>query len=104
MDEPLLEADVLGVAQAAVGLQRGRVVGADVEDDVVARLQQLRCDGAGHSGGEAAAAMVGLGEDVADDRQPRLARDDVRPGRRDELATGAHPEIHALGDGRRRQP
>ena len=73
MGEPLLEADVLGVAEAAIGLERRRVVGADVEDDLVAGPQQLGGDGAGDGGRVAAAAVVGVGQDVADDREPRLA-------------------------------
>ncbi len=70
VDEALLEADVLAVAEAAIGLERRRVVGSDVEDDLVAEPQQLRGDGAGDRRGVAAAAVVDVGQDVADDRQP----------------------------------
>ena len=70
MDEALLEADVLGVAEAAVGAEGGRVVGADVEDDLVARPEQLRGHGAGDGGGEPAPTIVDVGQDVADDGQP----------------------------------
>ena len=69
MDEPLLEAHVLGVAQAAVGLEGRRVVGADVEHDLVARPQQLGGHGAGDRGRVAAAAVIDVGQDVADDRE-----------------------------------
>ena len=71
MDEALLEADVLGVAEPAIGVEGRRVVRADVEDDLVAGPQQLGGHGAGHGGREAAAAEVDVGQDVADDRQPR---------------------------------
>ena len=73
VDEPLLEADVLGVAERAIGLERGRVVGADVEHDLVAGPQQLRGHGAGDGLREAAATVVDVGQDVADDGEPRLA-------------------------------
>ena len=69
MDEPLLEAEVLRVAEAAVGVERRRVVGADVEHDLVAGPQQLGGHGAGDGGREAAAAVVHVGQDVADDRE-----------------------------------
>ena len=73
MGETLLEADVLGVAEAAIGLEGGRIVGADVEDDLVAGPEQLRGDGAGDGGRVAAATIVDVGQDVADDREPRPA-------------------------------
>ena len=53
VDEALLEPDVLGVAEAAVGVERGRIVGADVEHDLVAGAQQLGGDGAGDGRREA---------------------------------------------------
>src|SRR5690242_2985646 len=40
--QALLEADVLLVAQPAVGVEGGRIVGPDVEHDLVARPEQLR--------------------------------------------------------------
>ena len=100
VDEPLFEADVLGVAEPAIRVEGGRVVGADVEDDLVARLEELGGHGAGDGGGEAPATVVDVGQDVADDREPRGRADDVRPGGRDELAVDAHPVIDALGDRR----
>ena len=73
MGEALLEPDVLGVAEPPVGLERGRVVGADVEDDLVAGPEQLGGDGAGDGGRVAATTIVDMGQDVADDGQPGLA-------------------------------
>ena len=103
-DEPLLEPDVLGVAETAIGRERRRVVAPDVEHDLVARAQELRGHGAGHGLGVAAAAEVDVGEHVAHDRQPRIAADDVGAGRGDELAAGMDPVVDAVGDRRRRQP
>ena len=104
MDEALLEPDVLGVAEPAVGVERRRVVGADVEHDLVARPQQLRGHGAGDGGREAAAAVVDVGQDVADDGQPAPRADDVGAGRGDQPAVDADPVVDAVGDGARRQP
>ena len=98
VDEPLLEADVLGVAEAAIGVERGRVVGADVEHDLVARPQQLGGHGAGDGGREAAAAVVDVGQHVADDREPARRADDVGPGGGHEPAVDAHPVVDAVGD------
>jgi len=41
VDEALLEARVLGEAEAAVGVEGRWVVGSDVEDDLVARAEEL---------------------------------------------------------------
>ena len=79
VDEALLEAGVLGVAEPAIGVEGRRVVGPDVEDDLVARAQQLRGHGAGDGGREAASTIVEMGQDVADDRQARGRADDVGP-------------------------
>ena len=98
MDEALLEADVLRVAEPAIGVERGRVVGADVEHDLVARPQQLGGHGAGDGGREAATTIVDVGQDVADDGQPGRRADDVRPRGRDQLAVDAHPVVDAVGD------
>src|SRR5207342_1943912 len=70
--EPLLEADVLGVAQAAIRLEGGWIIGADVEHDLVAGPQQLRGDGARDGGRVAPATIVDVGQDVADDGEPGL--------------------------------
>ena len=72
MDQPLLEASVLGEAEAPVGVDRRRVVGADVEHDLVARPQQLGGHGAGDGGREAATAVVACAS--ARCRRPRAAR------------------------------
>ena len=48
--------------------------------------------------------MVGVGQHVADDGEPRLARDDVGAGRGHEPAVDADAVVHALGDRGRRQP
>ena len=82
MDEALLEADVFRVAEATIGVERGRVVGADVEHDLVACPQQLGGHRAGDRGGEASTTIVDMGQDVADDRQPGRRADDVGPGGR----------------------
>ena len=104
VDESLLETDVLDVAEPPIGLERRRVVGADVERDLVAGPQQLGRHGAGDGGRVAAATIVDVGQDVADDGQPRLRADDVRPRRGDEPAADADAVVDALGDRRRRQP
>ncbi len=39
----------------------------DVEDDEVAGVEQVLSDGGGYGGGQAVAAEVGVGKDVADD-------------------------------------
>ena len=104
MDEALLEADVLLVAEPAIGLERRRVVGADVEDHLVAGPQEVGGHRAGRRGREAATAVVDVGQDVADDGQPRLVADDVRPGGGHEPAADAHPVVDPVGDRRRRQP
>src|SRR3954452_19295253 len=65
--EPLLEPDMLDVAEATVRLERRRVVRADVEDDLVARPKQIRRHGAGDGGGEAPASIVDVRQDVPDD-------------------------------------
>ena len=44
MHEALLEADVLSVSEAPVGGDRRRVVGPDVQDDLVAEPQQVGGD------------------------------------------------------------
>ena len=104
MDQPLFEANVFLVAQAAIRLQRGRIVRADVEDDLVAEAQQFCRDGAGRGGGEAAAAVVGVREHVADDRQAPQRADDVRAGRCDEAAADPDAVVDAVVDRRRGQP
>ena len=104
VDEPLLEAHVLAVAQLAVCLERRRVVGADVEHHLVAEPEQL----GGHRTGDrrrvAAPPVVDVGHHVAHDAQARLGRDDVRPGSRHEAAAHADAVVGALGDRGRRQP
>ena len=99
MDEPLLEADVLGVAEPAVGVERRRVVGADVEDDLVAGPQQLRGHGAGHGRREARGrgSRRGSGR-CPTTAEPRRRADDVRAGGGDELAVDAHAVVDAVGD------
>ena len=104
MDEALLEADVLGVAEAAIGVERRWVVGPDVEHDLVARSQQVGRDRAGDRGREAAAAVVGVGQDVADDGQAGRLADDMGTGGRHELAVDAQAVVDAVADRRRRQP
>ena len=94
--ETLLESNVLGVAQPPVGVQRRRVVGADIEHDMVAELEQVGRDGAGRRLRVAAPAELRLGQHVADDRDPRLTPDDVRPGGRDQPAVDPDPVVHAL--------
>ena len=92
------------IAEPSIGVDGGRIVRPDVEDDLVARPQQVGGDGAGHGRREAATAIVDVGQDVADDGQPGASADDVGPGRGDELAVDAHPVVDAIGDGARRQP
>ena len=104
MDEALLEADVLGVAEAAVGVERGRIVGADVEDDLVAGPEQLRGHRAGHRGRVAAAAVVDDGSGRCRRRRAGPRADDVGAGGRDEPAVDADAVVDAVGDRRRRQP
>ena len=104
MDEALLEARVLDVAQPSIGVDRGRIVRPDVEDDLVARPQQFRGHGTGDGGREAATTIVEMGEDVADDRETGRGADDVRAGRRHELAVDAHPVVDPVGDRARGQP
>ncbi len=81
-DQPLLEPGVLGVAEAQVRLDRGRVVGSHVEHDLVAVPEQLRRHRGRHRLGIAPPAMVGVREHVADDGQAGVARDHVRAGGR----------------------
>ena len=69
--EPLLEAAVLLVAEVTVGGDRGRVVGPHVEHDVVAGAEQLGGHGARHRLRVAAPAVIGVRQDVADDREAR---------------------------------
>jgi hypothetical protein len=45
-----------------------------------------------------------MGQHVPDDREPRTRADDVRAGRRDQLAVDAQPVVHAVGDRARGQP
>ena len=104
MDEAFLEADVLGEPEAAVGVEGRRVVRPDVEHDLVARAQQLGGHRAGHGRREPASTIVDVGQDVADDRQPRRRADDVGPGRGDQRAVDADAVVDALGDAPRRQP
>ena len=68
--------------EPAVGVERGRVVGADVEHDLIAGAQQVGGHGAGHGGREAAPTIVDVGQDVADDRQPSRRTDDMGAGGR----------------------
>ena len=84
MDEPFLEPDVLDVAEPPVGLEGRRIVGADIERDLVARSQQFGGHGTGDGGRVAAATIVDMGQDVADDGKPCSRADDVGPGRGDE--------------------
>src|SRR4051794_25927809 len=77
MGEALLEPDVLDKSEPAVGLECGRVVRANIQDDLVAGPEELLGHGAGHGGREAAAAIVDVGQDVADDRDPGVATDHV---------------------------
>ena len=104
MDEPFLEADVFLVSESAIGVEGGRVVGADVEHDLVARPQELGGHGAGHRGREATTTIVDMGQDVADDGQPSSRADHVGPGRGDQLAVDAQAVVDAVGDRGRRQP
>ncbi len=104
MDEALLEADVFRVPEAAVGIEGGRVVGADVEHDLVAHPQQLGGHGTGDGGREAASTIVDMGQDVADDRQAGARADHVRARGGHQLAVDAQAVVHAVGDRRRRQP
>ena len=92
------------VSEAAIGVERGRVVGADVEHDLVARPQQLGGHRAGDGGREAATTIVDMGQDVADDRQARPRADHVRARGGDQLAVDAQAVVDAVGDRRRRQP
>ena len=102
--EALLEPAVLLVAQPAVGSDGGRVVGADVEHDLVTGPEQFGGHGAGRGLGIAATAVVGMGEHVADDREARLTTDHVRAGRGDQPAVDPDPVVDTLPDGRGRQP
>ena len=54
--------------------------------------------------GEAAAAEVGVGQDVADDREPGARADHVGAGGGDQAAGDADAVVDAVGDRRRRQP
>src|SRR6476469_8375964 len=94
MDEPFLEADVFLVSETAVRVERGWIVGADVEHDLVACPQQLRGHRAGDGGGETTSTIVDMGQDVADDRQPRPRDDHLGPRGSDQLAVDAQ----AVGD------
>src|SRR5665811_1145545 len=80
VDEPLLETDVLAVSELGVGLQRRRIVGPDVEHDLVAEAQEVRGDGAGEGGRITTAAEIRVGHHVADHAHARLLRDHVRTG------------------------
>ena len=86
------------IAEPPIGVERRRIVGADVEHDLVARAQQLGGDGAGHRGREAAATVVDVGQDVADDGEPRRRADDVRARRGDERAVDPDAVVDAVGD------
>ena len=68
--EPFLEPDVFRVAEPAIGVQRRRIVGPDVEHHRVADLQQRSGDGAGDRSRVTPAAEVDVGQDVADDGEP----------------------------------
>src|SRR4051794_31637554 len=81
-DQPLLEASVLGVPELAVGLNGRWVVGADVQDDLVAVAEELGGHRARDGGRVAVTPMIDVGEDVADDAEPRVSADHVRPGGR----------------------
>ena len=72
--EPFLEANVLGVPQPPVRVERRRVVRADVEDDMVAELEQPGGHRGGGRLGVAPAAELGLGQHVADDRDAARVR------------------------------
>src|SRR5580765_4651593 len=89
MDEPFLEADVFLVSKAPIGVEGGRIVGADVEYHLVACPQQLRGHRAGDGSGETTTTIVDMGQDVADDRQPRPRADHVGPRGSDQLAVDA---------------
>ena len=91
MDEALLEADVFRVPEAAVGIEGGRVVGADVEHDLVAHPQQLGGHGTSDGGREAASTVVDVGQDVPTtaSRAPGLTTC-VRAAAH-QLAVDAHP-------------
>ncbi len=102
--EALLEAAVVPVAEVPVGGDRRRVVGADVEDHLVARTEELRGHRAGDGLGVSAPAVVDVGQHVAHDRETGLPTDDVGPGRGDEPAVDADAVVDALRDGGRRQP
>ena len=104
VDEPLLEAEVLHVAEPAIGVERRRIVRPDVEHDLVAGPQQLGGHGAGDGRREATTTVVDVGQDVADDGQPRGRADDVGPGRGDQLAVDAQAVVDAVGDRAGRQP
>ena len=81
MDEALLEPDVLDVAEPAVGLSAGGLSERTLSTTWSHDSQQLGRHGAGHGRRVAAAAVIDVRQDVADDREPRLAADDVRAGR-----------------------
>ena len=93
MDEPFFEAHVLGVPEAAVRVQRRRVVGPDVQHDLVAGPEQIGGDSAGDRGGEATTAIIGVGQHVPDDGQTGGPADDVGPGGRHEMAVDAQPVV-----------
>src|SRR4029078_4101419 len=86
VDEPFLEADVFLVSETAGGVERGWIVGVDVEHDLVACPQELRGHRTGDGGGETTTTIIDMGQDVADDRQPRSRADHVGPRGGDQLA------------------
>src|SRR3990172_6756001 len=67
----------LDKAEVLVYVPRRPIGGVDVEDDEVAARQDVSGDGGGRGRREAAAAEVGVGEDVADDGDALARRVDV---------------------------
>ena len=92
MHEALLEADVFGIAETTIGVERRRVIGADVEHDLVARLQEFRGDRTGDRRRKATSTIVDVGQDVADHGEPRTRTDHVRPSRSNEAAVDPEPD------------
>src|SRR4051812_31925196 len=100
MSESFFESDVLCVPQPTIGLEGGGIVGADVQDDLIARAEELGGHRAGHRGREATTAVVSVGKDIADDGNSCLGTDDVRAGRGDQPAIDAVAVIDAIYDRR----
>ena len=97
MGEALLESEVLDIAEPAIGVEGRRVIRPDVEDDMVAELEELGGHRRRRGLRVAATAVLRLRQDISDDGDPGIAPDDVgsrrghepNPSRYSRLSSGA---------------